>query len=57
VSKVHLKNNNQKEAQNHTLDFNLFVQQKHATFYENTCSLDELDVKTKSLKNFEVLKF
>jgi hypothetical protein len=40
------------------IDFNFFVQQKHAPFYESTCSLDELDEKqnhTKFLKswNFE----
>ncbi len=39
-------------------DFKLFVQQKHAPFYENTCSLYELDEKPNYTKiskswNFE----
>jgi hypothetical protein len=40
------------------IDLNFFVQQKHAPFYESTCSLDELDEKPNCIKiskswNFE----
>jgi hypothetical protein len=28
------------------IDFKVFVQQKHAPFYESTCSLDELHEKS-----------
>jgi hypothetical protein len=40
------------------MDFKLFVQQKHAPFYESTCSLNELDEKPNHTKiskswNFE----
>jgi hypothetical protein len=37
------------------IDFKFFVQQKHAPFYENTCSLDELDEKP-SLQKFRSLE-
>jgi len=42
----------------HTIDFKLFVQQKHAPFYENTCSLAELDEKPnqKKIQNLEILQ-
>ncbi len=32
------------------IDFKLFVQPKHAPFYESTCSLDELDEKPNCTK-------
>jgi hypothetical protein len=37
------------------IDFKFFVQQKHAPFYESTCSLDELDEKP-SLQKFRSLE-
>jgi hypothetical protein len=33
------------------VDFKLFVQKKHAPFYKNTSSLDELDEKPNHTKN------
>jgi hypothetical protein len=32
------------------IGFKLFVQQKHAPFYESTCSLDELNEKSNYTK-------
>jgi len=40
-----------RNAYNHTSDFKLFVQQKLVPFYENTCSLGELDEKPNHKKN------
>lgn len=31
---------------NHAIDFDLFVQQKYASFYANTCLLGEVDEKS-----------
>ncbi len=58
VFKVHFFKNNKKEGINHTIDFKFFVQQKHAPFYESTCSLDELDVNQiiQKFQSFEILK-
>jgi hypothetical protein len=35
----------------HIIDFNFFIQQKDVPFYENTCSLGELDEKLNHTKN------
>jgi hypothetical protein len=42
----------------HIIDFKLFVPQKHAPFYENTCSLYELDEKPniQKFQSLEILK-
>jgi hypothetical protein len=41
-------------AYNHTIELNFFVQQKHVPFYENTCSLGELDER---LNHTKISKF
>ncbi len=58
MSKIHFKNNNNKEGIKSCNWFQIFVQQNHAPFYESTCSLDELDEKRNHSKiskfwNFE----
>jgi hypothetical protein len=44
------KTNTQKEGIKSYNWFQIFVQQKHAPFYESTCSLDELDEKPNHTK-------
>ncbi len=39
------------------IDFKLFVQEKHVSFYASTCSLGELDEKTNSIKNLKAWNF
>jgi hypothetical protein len=59
VSKLHFfKKGIKRNAQNHIIDFKFFLQQKHAPFYESTCSLDELDEKPNHTKisKFKIFK-
>ncbi len=58
MSKIFFLKNNQKECIKSYNSFQIFVQQKHAPFYESTCSLDEFDEKLNHTKmlNFENLK-
>jgi hypothetical protein len=48
--KLHFKKVIKKNAYNHTIDFKLSTQQKLVPFYENTCSLGELDEKPNHTK-------
>jgi len=48
--KVHFKKGIKRNAESYTIGFKLFIQQKHAPFYESTCSLDELDEKPNQTK-------
>jgi hypothetical protein len=46
MSKLHIfKKGIKRNVKSHTIGFKLFVQQKHAPFYESICSLYELDEK------------
>jgi hypothetical protein len=39
------------------MDFKLFMQQKHVAFYENTCSIGELDEKSNHKKDSKFQNF
>jgi hypothetical protein len=56
VFKIHLRKKIiKRKAQNHIIDSNFSIQQKHIPFYEHTCSLDEL-MKNQIIQNFQSFK-
>jgi len=57
VFKVHFKKRNKKEGIKSYNSFQFSIQRKHAPFYENRWSLDELDEKfIQKFQSFEILK-
>jgi hypothetical protein len=58
MSKLHIfKKGIKRNVKSHTIDFKLFVQQKHAPFHESICSLYELDEKPNYAKFSKSLNF